>query len=121
MTVTTESNRQTLAQAWIRALSDVDAFAALCAPDCQVWHSHDDRWVTVQEAVDVVHKVGGLPAFTGARHTLSDNGFFVQATTEFVVAGQTMTLHVVQIVEVRDGKAVRVQEYIGPEMALVTA
>lgn len=119
MTITTESNPAALAQAWIAALSDVDAFAALCAPDCQVWHSHDNRWVTVQQAIDVVHQVGGLPTFTDARHTLSENGFFVQASTEFEVAGQTMTLHIVQIVEIRDGKAIRVQEYVGPEMALV--
>jgi hypothetical protein len=103
-----------LAQGWIRALANVDAFYALCAPDCLVWHSNDNKWITVKEAVDAVYERGGLPEFSGSRYTLSDKGFFVQTSATLAAAG--VTVHVVQVVGTRDGQAISVEEYVGPEM-----
>jgi hypothetical protein len=109
-----EITNEELAQGWIRALSNVDAFYELCAPDCKVWHSNDNKWGTVKEAVDAVYDRGGLPEFSGSRYTLSDKGFFVQTSATLESAGAKV--HVVQVVETKDGKAISVEEYVGPEM-----
>lgn len=109
----TESNEE-LAQGWIRALANVDAFYELCAPDCRVWHSNDNKWVTVKEAVNAVYERGGLPEFIDARYTLSANGFFVQTAARLDAVG--LTVHIVQVVAAQDGKAISVEEYVGPEM-----
>jgi hypothetical protein len=103
-----------LAKGWIRALANVDEFVALCAPDCRVWHSNDDKWVTVKQAIDAVYERGGLPGFSGARYTLSDKGFFVQTAATLEPAG--VKVHVIQVVGTRDGQAISVEEYVGPEM-----
>ncbi|SFW79796.1 hypothetical protein [Amycolatopsis australiensis] len=107
-TTTTEE----LAQGWIRALSDVDAFHGLCAAGCRVWHSTDDKWITVEEAVDAVHERGGLPEFENPRYTLTGKGFFVQTSATLAAA----RVHVIQVVTVEDGKAISAEEYVGPEM-----
>ena len=101
-----------LAKGWIRALSDVDLFYSLCADDCKVWHSADDKWMSVKEAVDAVHERGGLPEFENSRYTLTDKGFFVQTSATLAAA----RVHLIQLVTVKDGKAVSAEEYIGPEM-----
>lgn len=63
-----------LAQAWVKALSDVDAFPALCGPECLVWHSNDNARVTVEEAVANVHAAGGLPPMRDQSYTSLKTG-----------------------------------------------
>lgn len=105
-----------LATAWLEALEDVDSFAALCAPECRVWHSTDDKWVTVEEAIEAVHAGGGLPPVRDKSFTLTDQGFLVQ----FSLTHQGAELHNCIIVKVRDGKAVSAEEYVGVEIDLQT-
>lgn len=109
--MSTKTNEE-LAKGWIRALSDVDLFYTLCADDCKVWHSADDKWMSVKEAVDAVHERGGLPEFENSRYTLTEKGFFVQTSATL----PTARVHLIQLVTVKDGKAVSAEEYIGPEM-----
>ncbi|MEV0085398.1 hypothetical protein [Saccharopolyspora sp. NPDC050642] len=109
-----QTTNEVLARGWIRALSNVDEFYELCAPGCEVWHSNDDRWITVEEAVDAVHGRGGLPEFDDSRYTLTEKGFFVQTSATPEAAG--VRVHVVQAVATKDGKAISVEEYVGPEM-----
>ncbi len=111
MTIMTNED---LATAWLAALEDVDSFPALCAPECRVWHSTDDKWVTVEEAVAAVHAGGGLPPVRDTSYTLTDHGFLVQ----FSLTHQGAELHNCIIVKVRDGKAVSAEEYVGVEMDL---
>lgn len=105
-------SNEEIARGWIRSLSSVDLFYEFCAPDCKVWHSSDDKWMTVKEAIDAVHGRGGLPPFRNSRYTLTDKGFFVQTSTTL----NGTNVHLIQVVTVQDGKAVSAEEYIGPEM-----
>ena len=103
-----------LAKAWLAALEDVDAFLPLCAPECKVWHSTDDTWVTVRDAIEAVRASGGLPPMRETSYTLMDGGFFVQ----FSATHQGAELHNCILVRVRDGLAVSAEEYVGVEMDL---
>lgn len=102
-----------LMAAWAGALADVDLFAQICTDDCQVWHSTDNVWMTARAAIDAAKARGGLPVFRDQRMTCTERGFLVQANVTVEPIG---TIHVLQLVSVRDGKAAMVEEYIGPEM-----
>ncbi|HEX2316772.1 MAG TPA: hypothetical protein VHJ17_23705 [Thermomonospora sp.] len=106
------TSNEELAQGWMRAIQDVDLFYELCTADCRVWHSSDDKWMTLKEAIDAVHSRGGLPPFRNPRYTLTENGFFAQMSTTL----DGTNVHLVQIATVKDGKVVQAEEYIGPEM-----
>ncbi|MCD0453506.1 hypothetical protein LO762_30620 [Actinocorallia sp. API 0066] len=103
-----------LADGWLEALKDVDKFYELCSPECKVWHSNDDKWVTLKEAIDAVHSRGGLPPFRNSRYTLTDKGFFAQTSATL----EGTNVHIIQIATVADGKVVTAEEYIGPEIDL---
>ncbi|MEU3528741.1 hypothetical protein AB0E62_33645 [Streptomyces sp. NPDC038707] len=107
-----EKTREHIAEQWLRALEDVDLFYEFCAPHCKVWHSSDDKVMTLKEAIDAVHGRGGLPPFRDSRYTLTDKGFVVQTSTTL----QGTNVHLVQIAVVENGEVVSAEEYIGPEM-----
>ncbi|MFT4201301.1 hypothetical protein [Gordonia sp. (in: high G+C Gram-positive bacteria)] len=117
-TITPDQATRELGERWPAALNDLDQFEQMCSADCEVWHSTDDKWVTVSQAVeDARRRVGGgEPNFEPRGVTYTENGFFNQAFIAVELMGNPMRLHVIQIVDVKDGKAVRVQEYVGPEM-----
>ncbi|MFT3899152.1 MAG: hypothetical protein QM728_02770 [Gordonia sp. (in: high G+C Gram-positive bacteria)] len=117
-TITPDQDTRALGERWPLALNDLDQFAEMCSDDCQVWHSTDAKWVPVPQAVeDARRRVGGgEPNFEPRGLTYTENGFLNQAFIAVELMGQPMRIHVVQIVDVEDGKAVRVQEYVGPEM-----
>jgi hypothetical protein len=114
MTSTTTMTTEEIAQGWLAGLQDVDAFLPLCAPECKVWHSNDDKWVTVPEAIAAVHEAGGLPPMRDMSYTLMDGGFLVQ----FSATWNGAEIHNVILVKVRDGLAVSAEEYVGLEMSL---
>ena len=119
MSTTPDQATAELAENWVKALADIDLFLQICVTDCPVWHSADDKWVTVSEAVAAVHERAGdgpVPDFRPVGVTFTEKGFFNEAAVEIEVGGNPVKLHLVQIVEAKDGKAVRVREYIGPEM-----
>lgn len=117
-TITTDEATRALGERWAVALNDLDQFADMCTEDCQVWHSTDDKWVTVQQAVEDARRRAGDdgPHFEARGLTFTENGFINQCFISIALAGNPMRLHVIQIVDVKDGKAVKVQEYVGPEM-----
>ncbi|AVH94180.1 MULTISPECIES: hypothetical protein [Streptomyces] len=107
-----EKTPKELAESWLRALSDVDLFYEFCAPDCRVWHSSDDKWMSLKGAIDAVHSRGGLPPFRNSRYTLTDKGFIVQTSTTL----DGTNVHIIQVATVEGGQVVSAEEYIGPEM-----
>ncbi|QSE92340.1 hypothetical protein JWS13_28805 [Rhodococcus pseudokoreensis] len=110
-----------LSENWVKALANIDLFLEICVEDCPVWHSADDKWVSVSEAVAAVYERAGdgpVPDFRPEGITFTEKGFFNEASVELEMGGQPVKLHLVQIVEARDGKAVSVREYIGPEMGI---
>ncbi|GAB10339.1 hypothetical protein GOARA_056_00860 [Gordonia araii NBRC 100433] len=117
-TIVPDQSTRALGERWALALNDLDQFAEMCSDDCQVWHSTDNAWVSVPQAVeDARRRAGDIPPQFEARGvTYTENGFFNQCYIAIDLAGQPMRLHLVQLVDVKDGKAVRVQEYVGPEM-----
>ncbi|MFF9505305.1 hypothetical protein [Streptomyces sp. NPDC014656] len=108
----TEKTKQEIAESWLLALSDVDLFYDFCAPECRVWHSSDDKWMTLKEAIDAVKNRGGLPPFRNSRYTLTDKGFVVQTSTTL----DGTNVHLIQVAGVEGGRVVSAEEYIGPEM-----
>ncbi|RMI28843.1 nuclear transport factor 2-like protein [Nocardia stercoris] len=114
----TLTSKEAVAQTWVRALSDLDLFAQLCSADCQVWHSNDNLWVTVQQAVDAAKARPDFPEFVDPRVTMTDAGFIVQSSVSLELGGHAQQLHILQVTDVVDGKVVRVQEYISPEMPI---
>ncbi|MGW5570325.1 hypothetical protein ACWEVD_03920 [Nocardia thailandica] len=121
MSSTPDQATTALAENWVKALSNIDLFIEISHDDCLVWHSSDDKWVTVREAVAAVYERSGdgpIPTFNSVGIVYTEKGFFHECTTEVSIGGQEMKLHLVQIVEARDGKAARVREYIGPEMGV---
>lgn len=121
MTVEPDPATIELAEKWEKALTDIDLFLEICVADCPVWHSADDRYVPVAQAVSDVYERSGdgpIPKFHPEGITYTENGFFNECWTEVALGGQEMKLHLIQVVDVRDGKAVRVREYIGPEMGV---
>ena len=91
----------------------MDVFYEFCAPDCRVWHSADDKWMSLDAAITAVRERGGLPEFTGSRYTLTGTGFVVQTSARLDAAG--VTVHIVQIATVEGGRVVQAEEYIGPD------
>lgn len=121
MSSTPDQATKDLAENWVKALKNIDLFLEISTEDCQVWHSADDKWVSVAEAVAAVYERSGddgVPDFQAEGITYTEDGFFNRASVELKLNGQQVKLHLVQIVEARDGKAVRVREYIGPEMGI---
>ena len=121
MSTTPDQATRDLAENWIKALKNIDLFLEISTEDCQVWHSADDKWVSVAEAVAAVYERSGddgVPDFKAEGITYTESGFFNRASTEITMNGQLVKLHLIQVVEARDGKAVRVREYIGPEMGI---
>ncbi|MBC3191728.1 hypothetical protein H7X46_11710 [Pseudonocardia sp. C8] len=110
----TAKTTEDLARHWLRALEDVDLFYEFCDPGCRVWHSADNAWMSLDDAIRAVHDRGGLPEFTGSRYTLTETGFVVQTSGRLEPPG--VTVHLVQIATVENGRVVRAEEYIGPEM-----
>lgn len=108
--MTTRTNEE-LAQAWLAALQDVDAFLPLCAPDAKVWHSTDDIWMTVPDAIQAVHDGGGLPPLSRQSYTVTEEGFLVQ----FTLSLGDIKMHNTIIVKTRDGFAISAEEYVGLE------
>ena len=45
-----KSNEE-LAQRGLKAMADVDTLPAPCEPGCKVWHSYDNAWISVEEAI----------------------------------------------------------------------
>ncbi|MFT3660234.1 MAG: hypothetical protein QM809_02210 [Gordonia sp. (in: high G+C Gram-positive bacteria)] len=117
--VTPDEATREIGEAWAKALNSLDSFYDLCAPGCKVWHSNDDQWISVETAIENVHKrtPGDTPPTFEARGvTYTEKGFFNECYVEVELMGNPMKLHLIQLVEVEDGKAVSVKEYIGPEM-----
>ncbi|MFF0488683.1 hypothetical protein ACFYTQ_06640 [Nocardia sp. NPDC004068] len=121
MSTTPDQATIALAENWVKALKNIDLFLEISSEDCQVWHSADDKWVSVADAVAAVYERSGdngVPDFQARGITYTEHGFFNQCYTEVQMNGQQVKLHLIQVVEARDGKAVRVREYIGPEMGI---
>ncbi|MGC4251869.1 MAG: hypothetical protein QM605_10540 [Sphingobium sp.] len=101
---------------WRVALNgNLPVFSEVCAPDCQVWHSSDNNWMSAAAAMEGVAKMGGLPPFDKVEITKTDKGFAVQGSITPPGMGK---MHIAQMVTVKEGSVAAIEEYISPEMDL---
>lgn len=108
-----------LMQGWSTAMAgDFASLRGICADDCQIWHSSDDKWMPHKDALDgfiAAHEAGGIPDFEDVRIMPTATGFLCQARMTLAPIG---TLHVLQLVTAGGGVITRIEEYIAPEMDL---
>ncbi len=115
----TDTNKAKLMEGWARAMAgDFGSLRAICADDCRIWHSSDDRWMPQREALDAfiaARDVGRIPDFRDVRIKPTADGFLCQAAMTIEPVG---TLHVLQLVTTSGARITQVEEYIAPEMDL---
>lgn len=94
---------------------DIEAVKAIYAPDARIWHSHDLKEQTVEENLRVMAWMGRN--LTGRRYRVHrrvaiPGGFLQQHTLEAMTAGGPFSMPACIIVEVRDGRIARLEEYL---------
>lgn len=108
-----------LIEFWAAAMAgDCSQLRQVCAPNCQIWHSFDNKWMSHREALDgfeAAREQGAVPSFEDVRLVPTAKGFLCQAS---MVLGRVGRLHITQLVTVSDGQITHVEEYIAPEMDL---
>lgn len=95
---------------------DIDAVADLYAPDVAVWHNTDevtqDREANLRRLSWVVANLRDR-TYTDVRRQVTESGFVQQhvpcATSP---SGQEVTVPACLVVEVRDGRIARIDEYL---------
>lgn len=114
-----DTDKGQLMKAWASAMAgDFKSLRAICAEDCRIWHSSDDKWVPQREALEgfiAARDIGRIPDFQDVRVMLTANGFLCQAAMTIKPVG---TLHVLQLVTTSGDRITQVEEYIAPEMDL---
>ena len=112
------TTNEDIAAQWTKALTgDWPLLAELSSPTMRVWHSHDDQWMTREQAEAQMAEsgAGASPSFQDLRTLVTDTGFVVQASLDGLGAGR---IHIVQICTVEDGRVGSCEEYIAPERKL---
>ena len=94
---------------------DIEAVKAIYAPDARIWHSHDLKEQSVDENLRVLGWMArNLPnrRYRVHRRVAIPSGFLQQHTLEAMTAGGPFTMPACIVVEVRDGRIVRLEEYL---------
>ena len=94
---------------------DIDAVKAIYAPDARIWHSHDLKEQSVEENLRVLGWMSrNLPkrCYRVHRRVAIPGGFLQQHTLEAMTAGGPFTMPACIVVEVRDGRIARLEEYL---------
>lgn len=94
---------------------DIDAVKAIYAPDARIWHSHDLKEQSVEENLRVLGWMSrNLPNrnYRVHRRVAIPGGFLQQHTLEAKTAGGPFTMPACIVVEVRDGRIARLEEYL---------
>jgi hypothetical protein len=117
--MTTVTNSE-VADLWLAGLSgDLGSLHDLSSPSMRVWHSHDEMWLTREQAEARVAASGAMqssPAMHDLRATATERGFLVQGWVGGD-RGQAKT-HIVLVCTVEDGLVTCCEEYIAPTTSL---
>jgi ketosteroid isomerase-like protein len=94
---------------------DVEAVKAIYAPDARIWHSHDLAEQSVEENLRVLAWMARN--LTGRRYRVHrrvaiPGGFLQQHTLEATTVGGPFSMPACIVVEVRDGRIARLEEYL---------
>ena len=98
------------------AAGDLDTVKAIYAPDAVIWHNNDRRETTVEENLRILGwmaaKVTGK-RYDKIRRQETDNGYVQQHVLSGVAPnGKAFEVEACLVVEVRDGRITRLDEYI---------
>jgi ketosteroid isomerase-like protein len=108
-----------IAEQFVSALKgDINRLKDICAPDCQLWHSNDAKWMAQAPALEAfaeAQKAGLIPEFGELVITPTAKGFLSQTTMTLAPVGK---MQIVQLITVEGGKITVIEEYIAPEMDL---
>ncbi|MCG9916086.1 MAG: nuclear transport factor 2 family protein [Phenylobacterium sp.] len=113
-------DHQDLAERFIAALAagDVEAVRAIYAPDAKLWHNNDEIEQTVDQNLRVLAwLIRALPErqYRILRREILPDGFFQQHVLEGVLAdGQPFAMHACVVVQSKDGRIIRLDEYLDP-------
>lgn len=94
---------------------DIEAVKAIYVPGARIWHSHDLKEQSVEENLRVLAWMSRtLPhrRYRVHRRVAFPGGFLQQHTLEALTASGPFTMPACIIVEVRDGRIVRLEEYL---------
>ena len=115
----TVMNTDDLAERFKTAIkSDIAILREICSTDCQLWHSTDNVWMAQGPALDafiVAQNAGQIGKFDEITTVSTGKGFLAQTSMTMDRLGK---MHVAQLMTVKDGKIVSIEEYIGFEMDL---
>jgi ketosteroid isomerase-like protein len=94
---------------------DIDAVKAIYAPDARIWHSHDLMEQSVEENLRVLAWMSrALPGrrYRVQRRVAIPGGFLQQHILEATTAGGPFSMPACVVVEVKDGRIARLEEYL---------
>lgn len=94
---------------------DIDAVKAIYAPDARIWHNQDLKEQSVEENLRVLGWMSrnlSNRSYRVHRRVAIPGGFLQQHTLEAMTAGGPFTMPACIVVEVRDGRIARLEEYL---------
>jgi len=96
---------------------DLDAVAELYADDVAVWHNYDDLDQTKAESLRTLGYISsrfGPLRYVDVRRIELADGFWQQHVTELTFRGQVTRIPAALRAFCRDGRIVRIEEYVDP-------
>ncbi|HSC61970.1 MAG TPA: nuclear transport factor 2 family protein [Rhizomicrobium sp.] len=116
--MTSESETNVLADRFMRAIEtgDIEAVRAAYAPDARIWHNHDGVAETVDHNVRTLGWV--MKHLANRRYEIQSRNFFESGYVQQHVLhgtlknGQAFAMPACVIVTMKDGKIVRLDEYL---------
>ncbi len=111
-----------LAELFFRALErgDIDAIRSIYAPDARIWHNHDRKEQTVEENLKVLAWVARNLTnrrYRVQRRVAIPGGFLQQHVLEAETAGGPFSMPACIVVEAKDGRITRLEEYLDSAQA----
>jgi uncharacterized protein len=94
---------------------DIEAVKSIYATDARIWHSHDLKEQSVEENLRVLGWMArNLPArrYRIHRRVAIPGGFLQQHTLEATTPGGPFAMPACIVVEVKDGRITRLEEYL---------
>jgi uncharacterized protein len=111
-----------VAERFFRAVEagDIEAIRAIYAPEARIWHNHDRLEQTVDENLRVLAWVA--KNLTNRRYRVQrrvaiPGGFMQQHVLEAEAAGGPFSMPACIVCEVRDGRIIRLEEYLDSAQA----
>ncbi len=111
-----------IAEKFFRAVErgDIDQIRAIYAPDARIWHNHDRKEQTVDENLKVLAWVARNLTnrrYNVQRRVAIPGGFLQQHVLEAETVGGPFTMPACIVVEVKDGRIARLEEYLDSAQA----